>query len=116
MKSSKRKSAAAQPTVEAEKPTEKPLVSVPATCTFRETAELKSTLLRWVDAADAVQLDVSALQRIDTAAVQVLCAFARDRQSRALAFCWVGEAEALNDASRLLGVSSLLGLPQQTQP
>ena len=114
MKPSKRKHAAA-PAVVAEALAEKPVVSLPATCTLREAADLKGALLRWIDTPDPVQLDVTALQRIDTAAVQVLCAFARDRQHRSLPSSWDGQAEALKEASRLLGVATLLGLPQEAQ-
>lgn len=110
MKTSKRKREAATAEVT---PPSVPLVTLPANCTLRETAELKAALLRWLDSAEAVRLDVSALQRIDTAAMQVLCAFVRDRQGRNLPISWEGSAPALSDATRLLGVAALLGLPEQ---
>ena len=112
MKTSKRKREAAPAAAEA-LPPPVPLVSLPANCTLRETAELKAALLRWLDSTEVVKLDVSAVQRIDTAALQVLCAFARDRQSRNLPFSWEGSAPALTDATCLLGVDALLGLQAQ---
>lgn len=112
MKTSKRKREAAPAPAEPA-PRAAPVVVLPAVCTLRETAELKTSLLRWLDSPETVKLDVSGLQRIDTAAMQVLCAFVRDRQSRGLAFGWDGSAAALNDATRLLGVGALLGVPDQ---
>ncbi|HKQ80742.1 MAG TPA: STAS domain-containing protein [Steroidobacteraceae bacterium] len=112
MKTSKRKREAASAAAEGAPPAA-PLIVLPANCTLRETAELKTSLMRWLDTADVVKLDASALQRIDTAALQVLCAFVRDRQSRNLPFSWEGGAAALSDATRLLGVTALLGLQEQ---
>jgi anti-anti-sigma regulatory factor len=112
MKSSKRKRDAASTAAEATPP-QAPLVSLPASCTLRETAELKATLLGCLDSEENVTLDVSAVQRIDTAAMQVLCAFVRDRRSRNLPFVWQGNVAVLGDASRLLGVADVLELPDQ---
>jgi anti-anti-sigma regulatory factor len=112
MKTSKRKKEAAPP-ASAAAAAETPLVSLPATCTLRETADLKARLLRWIDSAEPVVLDASGVQRIDTAALQVLCAFARDRRSRNLAFTWQGRVDTVAEACRLLGIASILGLPEQ---
>jgi phospholipid transport system transporter-binding protein len=114
MKTSKRKREAAPAPVPAEvAASELPVVSLPATCTLRETGDLKAALLRWVDSSEAVKLDVGALQRIDTAAVQVLYAFIRDRQGRNLPFAWEGSAPTLNEATQLLGLAALMGLSEQ---
>lgn len=115
MKSAKRKREAAPAAPATEAAPEQPIVVLPANCTLREAAELKGSLLRWAATADTVQLDVSALQRIDTAAIQVLCAFARDRQNRQLAFTWEGDTTTLLEAAGLLGVAALLGLPAAAQ-
>jgi ABC-type transporter Mla MlaB component len=57
-----------------------------------------------------VTLDVSAVERVDTATMQLLCAFVRDRSGRNQSVTWRGESAALQDAVRLLGVGALLGL------
>jgi ABC-type transporter Mla MlaB component len=57
----------------------------------------------------AVTVDARALERIDTATVQLLCAFVRDRSGRNQSVTWLGDAQALQDAARLLGVRGLLG-------
>jgi ABC-type transporter Mla MlaB component len=56
-----------------------------------------------------VTLDVSAVERVDTATMQLLCAFVRDRIGRKQNITWRGESQALRDAVRLLGVGALLG-------
>ena len=52
-------------------------------------------------------------ERIDTAVIQVLCAFLRERAARNLAVTWRGTPQPLLDAARLLGVGTLLALPSQ---
>jgi hypothetical protein len=42
--------------------------------------------------------------------MQLLCAFARDRNARKQSIVWRGQSQALHDAIRLLGVGSLLGV------
>jgi ABC-type transporter Mla MlaB component len=60
----------------------------------------------------AVTLDASAVERVDTATMQLLCAFARDRSARNQSIVWRGQSQALNDAVRLLGVQELLGFEE----
>jgi ABC-type transporter Mla MlaB component len=62
-----------------------------------------------VNEGTAVTLDVSAVERVDTATMQLLCAFVRDRGGRKQNVTWRGESQALQDAVRLLGVGALLG-------
>ena len=113
MKTPKRKRAAANAVAAEAELTAAPIISLPANCTLRETQELKAACLRWIDSAETVKVDVSALQRIDTAAIQVLCAFVRERSGRGLPVCVEGSASALAEAARLLGAETALGLPVQ---
>lgn len=82
-----------------------------AECTVAEADSLKAGLARLVDKATAVTLDVSALQRIDTAGLQLLAAFVRDRRAAARAVEWRGSAPALDAAANLLGLRGMLELP-----
>jgi ABC-type transporter Mla MlaB component len=59
---------------------------------------------------DEVVLDAGNLQRIDTATVQLLCAFVRDRAKANRKVTWAGESATLRDAARLLGVTEMLAL------
>lgn len=88
-----------------------PVVTLGSNCTVKDAVALKQALCAIVATPAAVTLDVRAVERIDTATVQVLCAFVRERLAAALPFNWLGVPQALRDASRLLGVQSLLSLP-----
>lgn len=88
-----------------------PTVTFGSNCTIKDAAALKQALCAVVEMPSAVTLDVRGLERIDTAAVQVLCAFVRQRVAAAHAVKWQGMSEALREAARLLGVQSLLSLP-----
>lgn len=84
---------------------------LPADCTVAEADTLKSTLVRRLNESQPVTLDVSALQRIDTAALQLLAAFVRDRRTAGRAVVWHGNAAALDAAAGLLGLHHMLELP-----
>lgn len=85
----------------------------PPEALISDAAQLKSALTPLVGAAAVVRLDVSALQRIDSAALQILCAFLRERRSRKRATEWQGVPAVLRQAASLLGLSAELGLPEQ---
>jgi phospholipid transport system transporter-binding protein len=85
--------------------------AVAAECTVADSSSLKSGLAKLVDESDVVTLDISAVQRIDTAGLQVIAAFVRERESHGRQVQWQGSAPALSTAARLLGLSALLKLP-----
>jgi anti-anti-sigma regulatory factor len=58
-----------------------------------------------------VTIDVGAVERIDTAALQVLCAFVRDRKVAGGAVLWIGCTESFCEAIRLLGLQHFLNVP-----
>jgi anti-anti-sigma regulatory factor len=58
--------------------------------------------------ARPVTVDVRAVRRIDTASMQLLAAFARDRRSSGLAVATVGDSPAFDEAVRLLGLAAIL--------
>jgi ABC-type transporter Mla MlaB component len=51
------------------------------------------------------------VERIDTAAIQLLCAFVRQRAVDGRSVAWMGVPAALREAAGLLGVSDILMLP-----
>lgn len=87
-----------------------PIVVLAANCSVKDAAALKTSLCAFSNHGDAVTVDVSAVERVDTATMQLLCAFVRDRGGRNQGVSWRGESQALQDAVRLLGVGALLGL------
>jgi phospholipid transport system transporter-binding protein len=81
-----------------------------ADCTVVQADALKSELARRVTQPRPVALDVSALQRIDTAGLQLLAAFVRDRRTAGLAIEWHGRSPPLEAAAGLLGLNDMLEL------
>jgi ABC-type transporter Mla MlaB component len=86
------------------------VLPLPCSCTVKDAANLKITLCSYLEAADCVVLDVANIERIDTAALQLLCAFVRDRHARGLKVQWQGNSPALQEAADLLALRPLLDL------
>jgi len=86
-------------------------LALTAECTVAEADSLKAALARRLEDAGMVTLDARALLRIDTAALQLLLAFVRDRRSAGRPTEWRGHAPALDAAAAQLGLADLLGLP-----
>jgi ABC-type transporter Mla MlaB component len=95
------------------KPVEKPstTLALAAECLASDVVRLKESLAALLDEPAAVTLDITALQRIDTAGLQVITAFVRERAGHGRAVEWQGTAPALTTAVRLLGLTCLLGVP-----
>jgi ABC-type transporter Mla MlaB component len=64
-------------------------------CTLKDAAALKASLCAVLNERGTVTLDVSGVERIDTATVQLLCAFIRDRAARGQQVSWQGGSSAL---------------------
>lgn len=77
---------------------------------LRDAMALKATLIGALDVATAVSIDASAVERIDTATLQLLLAFVRDRQRMNLACQWIGVTTALSEAASMLGLCQALQL------
>jgi len=90
--------------------------AVAAECTVADASSLKAGLTKLLDDSGVVTLDVSAVQRIDTAGLQVIATFIRERESHGRQVEWRGTAPALAAAAKLLGLTSFLKLPTSMQP
>jgi ABC-type transporter Mla MlaB component len=86
-------------------------LALAAECTVADAGSLKERLTDLLNEPRAVTLDVTALQRIDTAGLQVITAFIRERAGLGLQVEWHGTAPVLATAAQLLGLTSLLELP-----
>jgi len=86
-----------------------PVIVLAANCSVKDSTSLKNSLCALANESAAVTVDASAVERVDTATMQLLCAFARDRGARKQSIVWRGQSQALNDAVRLLGISALMG-------
>ena len=82
-----------------------------ADCTIREAADLKNQLLNLLEAPQPLFVDGSAVERVDTAGVQLLIAFSLDCMERGISYGWPGRSPALARAIEMLGVGSLLECP-----
>ncbi len=83
-----------------------------AECTLAESSSLKSALCALLPNTATVTLDAAAVERIDTATLQMLAAFVRDRRLAGGAIEWRSASTALRDAARLLGMDSMLLLTE----
>lgn len=116
MKTTKRKSKTLEKTAEpiaeaapvASRPS-RPVIGLSSHCTIKDAAALKADLCALASEASEVELDVSAVERVDTATMQLLCAFVRDRAQRDQTVTWKGDSQNWRDAVRLLGAGDLLG-------
>jgi ABC-type transporter Mla MlaB component len=84
-------------------------VALPAECVIASAGDLRDALLARVGDTGNVQLDASAVQRVDTASLQVLAAFVRDRRADGLPLEWLGVSACLTDAATLLDLTNVLG-------
>jgi anti-anti-sigma regulatory factor len=72
------------------------------------TAELRAQLLTALESGQPVVLDAGRVERIDTAALQVLSAFFQDANSQQQTVQWKNPSQAISSSAELLGLSSLL--------
>ena len=85
-------------------------VVLPPDCRMAALATLHTELAA-VLPGGAVVLDGSVVERVDTAALQLLVLLRRELDRRSGTLAWRGSSEALNDAAGLLGLTRILELP-----
>ena len=76
---------------------------------IENVAELRDQLVKPARSKSAVTLTFERIDQVHTAAIQVLCAFVRDRAA-AKGTTRIQAPDELKNAAQLLGVSELLGL------
>ena len=87
------------------------VVALASTCSVKDVGALKNSLCAVAESDEPVVFDAGGVERIDTATIQLLCVFVRDRVGRNQAVVWQGVSAVLLEAARLLGVQTLLALP-----
>lgn len=92
-------------------PAKMPVYKLAPSCTVRDCATLKTALSDLVDVQGEAVLDVAAVERIDTAVVQLLYAFVRDRKAQGGKVVWAGNSECFAEAVNLLGLATHLDMP-----
>lgn len=84
-------------------------LALPLECTLAGAEDLKLNLAGHMHREEEITLDVSRVRRIDSASMQLIAVFVRDRRSREHPVHVGGESSAFAEASRLLGLDALLG-------
>ena len=86
------------------------LTPFPADCTIAQSGDLKAQLARALDEPAAVTLDLSPIRRIDTAALQVLTVFIRERRAAGRDVGCSGASDAFLVTADVLGLRALFSL------
>jgi phospholipid transport system transporter-binding protein len=84
--------------------------------TIRTINALQTELAERLDESGPLQIDGTAVDRVDTAGLQLLAAFVRDLRAEARPVEWVGCSDALNKAAQALGLHAALCLPGAVGP
>ena len=79
--------------------------------TIRNITALQSELAERLDEYGSVQIDGTAVDRVDKAGLQLLAAFVRDLRAQMRTIEWVGCSDAVRRAAMALGLDAALGLP-----
>jgi anti-anti-sigma regulatory factor len=92
-------------------------LKIAAVCTLREAAAFKAQLLEQLDAGGDVGIDAGAVDKIDTAGLQLLAAFARKLASEGRGLSWSATTAELHKAAAQVGLLEALQLPaEEPQP
>jgi ABC-type transporter Mla MlaB component len=79
-----------------------------AQCTIAQASAVKARLARLLGHPASVTLDAGSVERIDTACLQLLAAFFRDRRAAERPVAWSKASAELLESARLLGLSAVL--------
>jgi phospholipid transport system transporter-binding protein len=72
-------------------------------------AELRTPLVEALEATHALELELSRVERADTAGLQLLLALARSARERGIAIRWSAPSKPLVETAQRLGLSAALG-------
>jgi anti-anti-sigma regulatory factor len=85
-------------------------VALEAALGIRDARVLHEKLNTVLAAATAIIIDGSRVERLDAAAMQVLAGFTRAARQRGLALTWHSPSPVLQQAARVLGFETVLGM------
>jgi len=86
------------------------VIELPDQCLLRDAVEYRQRFVDCVN-AESVSVDVGAVDRIDTAFIQVLVSFARTRAAAKRPTTWQRVTAEFVASARLLGVQTTLSIP-----
>lgn len=96
-----------QPASPGDKPARQAVVLLPE-CTARNAESLKADLLALVKVEGQVEIEVGAVERVDTVCLQLLTAFVKERTQHGRVTAWLGHNDVLGQAAALLGLGGTL--------
>jgi anti-anti-sigma regulatory factor len=88
------------------------IIACEASLDIANAASLKTTLLNALSARQSVVVDGAAVEKADTAALQLLSAFFKDASAQGVAVRWTSPSPALCTAAGLLGLKETLALAE----
>jgi anti-anti-sigma regulatory factor len=92
-------------------------LKVAAVCTLREAAQFKGQLMARIGEAGDVDIDAGVVDKIDTACLQLLVAFARQLTAEGRKLSWSATTPELYRAALQVGLVDALQLPAvEAQP
>lgn len=91
-------------------------IKLPAVISIAEAHKLRDDLRKLLNSEADVSIDASAVERIDTAGLQLLAAFAESIEHSRRAFTWQDVGPAVISGARRLGLSRLLRLGDNSIP
>jgi len=86
-------------------------IALDADLRLSQAPALRERLLKALAAGSSVTLDGGDVAQVDTAALQVLCAFTRDAAGQGLSVGWGKVSQVLRDGSAMLGLDKTMNLP-----
>ena len=86
------------------------VLRLPPQCTIRDATQLLGQLMLRLEHSAPVYIDAAKVERIDTAALQLLVAFLADRRARRRAVVWLECSDGMMRAARALGLTGALAL------
>ena len=89
-------------------------VRCPVELRIGKLAELRDTLLDFLDHPAPVKLCVDAVEVVDTAGVQLLLSFVRDAKAAGVSVEWSHVSNRMAEAVDVLGAAGKLGLRLET--
>jgi phospholipid transport system transporter-binding protein len=87
------------------------VIALPACLDIAGVQELHQQLRTALAVQQSVVLDATQVERADTAALQLLCAFVQAAQGNGVEWRWQRPSLAFRNTARLLGLETHLALP-----
>lgn len=79
-----------------------------------DVGDLYAKLLTEVAEGNVIRFDISQLERIDAAALQMLYAYSKEAEKQGHVLIWEAPSEAFLRSTRLLGLASVMNIDDNT--